>query len=43
MIKKEKEKIKLKKIRDLELLKISSFEKFPSEKITLNRKRITIK
>ena len=34
---------KQKKIRDLELLKISSFEKFPSEKITLNRKRITIK
>ena len=34
---------KQKKIRDLELLKISSFEKFPSEKITLNRKRITAK
>ena len=34
---------KQKKIRDLELLKISSFEKFPSEKITLKRKRITIK
>ena len=34
---------KPKRIGDSKLLKISSFEKFPSEKIKLNRRRITIK